>query len=366
MKNQPIRLLKAKFRSKGNKGVRLLILLLVGFSQLLYQCTPVEMEPRLEMLSVPSEEGAASNLFQTYDGQLYLSWIEYINDTTDALYVSHLEMGSWQKPIEVSRGSDWFVNWADFPSVAVFPNNNQVLAAHWLQKSAGGTYDYDVKISISKDKGQHWSSSFIPHRDSIPAEHGFVTLTPTKADRLLAVWLDGRNTKKKDPTQNGMTLRTAEFDDQGQLSEEVELDHRICDCCQTDAAWTNEGPVVVYRDRSHQEIRDISLVRRVNGVWTEPRTVHDDHWKIAGCPVNGPAIAAKEDFVAVAWYTGSQEINKVRVAFSEDSGATFGTPIRVDRGDPIGRVDVVIEESGQVLVSWIEKKAEKAFIQLSS
>lgn len=144
------------------------------------------------------------------------------------------------------------------------------------------------------------------------------------------------------------------------------IDTRICDCCQTSAAWTARGPVVVYRDRTRDEIRDISILRLVDGEWTAPAPVHADGWKIEGCPVNGPAVDARGDEVAVAWYTGANDVDRVNVAFSSDGGETFSDPVQVDDGDPIGRVDVVVGSgSGEAIVSWLERIAgEEAEVRL--
>ncbi len=248
------------------------------------------------------------------------------------------------------------------------------LAAHWLQKSATGTYDYDVRVAISPDDGQNWGPSFIPHTDGVAAEHGFVTMLPLENGRIFATWLDGRNTKGEGhDTGDGhghgggpMTLRAAEFDANGQLFSEAELDARVCDCCQTDAAITSQGPVVVYRDRSKEEIRDISIVRQVDGRWLAPQPIHHDGWTIAGCPVNGPAIAAKGESVAVAWFTSASEEAQVKVAFSEDAGATFSDPIRVDDGENIGRVDIVLVEQGHAIVSWVEQLGDTGEVRLAS
>jgi hypothetical protein len=118
---------------------------------------------------------------------------------------------------------------------------------------------------------------------------------------------------------------------------------------------TANGPVVVYRDRSADEIRDIAIVRRVNGRWTEPATVHDDNWKIAACPVNGPAVSANGNRVAVAWFTGANDSARVKLAFSMSAGAGFEAPVRIDEGTPAGRVDVELLADGGALVTWIER-----------
>lgn len=334
--------------------------------------TSVAVFDSLKEISTPCQEGGEPNLFVAENGAVYLSWVEYLNDTTDALVFSKLENEKWLAPKTIATGSDWFVNWADFPSLVAY-EDGKTLAAHWLQKRAEGTYDYDVHIAQSKNGGDTWSSSFIPHRDSIAAEHGFVSMLPLSSDKIFATWLDGRNTKGEGHGEDShghghhgaMTLRTAVFDENGKLSEESELDNRICDCCQTSAAMTDDGVIVAYRDRSEKEIRDISIVRKVNGKWTTPKPVFNDNWLIAGCPVNGPALAANGKNAAIAWFTMSEEKPQVKVAFSDDSGANFSEPIRIDEGNPLGRVDIVMISENEAMVSWLEQKEESAAIKLA-
>jgi hypothetical protein len=133
------------------------------------------------------------------------------------------------------------------------------------------------------------------------------------------------------------------------------IDERICDCCQTDAAMTARGLIVAYRDRSDAEIRDIHVVRREGQSWTTPTPVHQDGWKIPGCPVNGPAIAARGDTVVVAWFTAPDDTARVRLAYSYDAGTTFSPPLRIDGGLPVGRVDVQLGDSGKAVVAWLER-----------
>jgi len=151
-----------------------------------------------------------------------------------------------------------------------------------------------------------------------------------------------------------MSLRAAVVDTTGRKLQEWELDERTCDCCQTGAALTHNGPIVVYRDRSEDEIRDMSIVRFVNGEWTKPRSIHEDNWKIAGCPVNGPRVVANQNKVAVAWFSAAGDQSQVNVIFSEDGGETFDHPVRVDEGKAIGRVDIVMLDDESVYVIWME------------
>lgn len=152
-----------------------------------------------------------------------------------------------------------------------------------------------------------------------------------------------------------MALRYVKIERDGTLMDEAKLDARVCECCQTSAAMTADGPVVVYRDRSDEELRDVSIVRLVAGKWTEARPVHRDGWKLDGCPVNGPSVSASGRRVAVAWFTAVNDKPRVKLAFSTNAGESFGEPITVDDGNPAGRVDVLMLDDGSALVSWLEK-----------
>ena len=322
--------------------------------------TPIN--PVLKAIPNPCTQGGEPNLFVSETGQLYLSWVEYLNYTTDALVFSILKKNKWSAPQTIASGSDWFVNWADFPSIVSYKNDGQSLAAHWLQMSAPGTYDYDVRIAQSFDGGKNWGSSFIPHRDSISAEHGFVSMVPISENKIFATWLDGRNTKEEGHDKHGshghhgaMSLRGAIFDKNGKLYDEKELDGRVCDCCQTSAAMTDQGIIVAYRDRSEKEIRDIGIVRQVDGKWQKPYIVFADNWHITGCPVNGASIKAEGKNVAIVWFSMPDGKAEVKAAFSHNSGKTFLPPIRIDNGNPLGRVDIILLSENEALVSWLEK-----------
>jgi hypothetical protein len=73
--------------------------------------------------------------------------------------------------------------------------------------------------------------------------------------------------------------------------------------------------------------------------------------------VNGPAVAARGDEVAVAWFTGAGGVPLVNVAFSGDAGAAFSAPVQVDDGNPAGRVDALLLADGSALVTWLERTA---------
>ncbi len=316
-----------------------------------------------QVRELPSPAGAGSgqpNLAVSPDGRVHLSWIERLSEGRVALRFSTLEKGTWSAPRVIAEGANWFVNWADFPSMIALPDGS--LAAHWLVKSGTGTFDYDVTISRSFDGGKTWGKPFVPHRDGVKAEHGFVSLFAAKDGNLAAVWLDGREMKADANDAHGhghgnMTLRSVKIKRDGTLTDDAVLDTRVCECCQTSAAMTADGPVVVYRDRSEaeKEIRDISIVRLQDGKWSAPRPIFADNWQLNGCPVNGPSIAATGRRVAVAWFTGANNASRVKLSFSDNAGESFGAPIIVDDGNPMGRVETLLLNDGSALVCWLEK-----------
>ena len=315
----------------------------------------------VELLDSPAPVNShLSRVVSDTSGQIYLSWVSEEGDLALFSYSKLTESG-WRHPELISSGSNWFVNWADFPMLSV---NGDNMAAHWLRMSAEGTYDYNIEASFSDVQNQDWSEPRVIHSDGVSAEHGFVSMLPLKDGSTLITWLDGRNTKNGDE-YGEMTLRAGIFSSSGQILSEWELDSRACDCCQTSSAMTSSGPVVVYRDRSAGEIRDIAMTRYLDGQWTEPRPVHEDNWQIAGCPVNGPSVSAKNEQVAVAWFTAKDDTPKVQLALSSDSGASFTAPVLVASPETNGRVGTALLDSGKIIVSWIDTSSIEAKIMLS-
>jgi len=310
-------------------------------------------EIRVDSVESPAGPGSAEPfLAVAADGRVYMTWLQ-ATDSGSALRFAVHDGAKWTAARTIAERRDFFVNWADFPSIEVLDAKH--LSAHWLQRNGRSTYAYGVRIAQSSDGGTTWSTPLTPHRDSTQTEHGFVSMWH-EGSTLGAVWLDGRKfSKEGHDSSNEMSLVSTTISANGIRGAEQRLDERTCDCCQNAAAMTSAGPIVAYRNRSADEIRDIYVTRRVAGKWVAGVPVHDDHWKIAACPVNGPAIAAKGRRVALAWFTAAADSARVNVAFSDDAGATFSAPTQVDGGSPAGRVDVSLLADGGALVTWVER-----------
>ncbi len=317
----------------------------------------------LEEIEVPSSGTVEEpSLVALPDGRLLMSWTELSGPTFASVRIALRDDAGWSAPVTVAEGDDLFVNYADFPSAVGLADGS--IAVQWLRMNDTSSYAYDINIALSSDDGATWGDAVVPHRDGSQRQHGFVSLLPDGPDGVLAMWLDGRNYDTTDTfaggddTDNAMQLRATSLSSGGNLTDELLLDNRTCTCCQTSAAVAADGTVILaYRDRTADEIRDISVVRRVGGIWTEPVPVSGDGWEIAGCPVNGPAIDARGDSAALVWFTAANGVPAVRIAFSDDRGASFGTAMPIDLGGAAGQVDLMLMDDGSALVSWVERTA---------
>lgn len=321
---------------------------------------------RIEKVNVPASSSSRFPSLHSNGETLYMTWI-HDQDSLSQLRYASLDGTNWSTPITVAQGIDWFVNWADFPSLNSVNSNH--LLTYYLPKSGVGTYAYDVAVKQSIDRGKSWSDPIIPHRDSTETEHGFVSLFSMSTTHMGVIWLDGRNAAQHESSHDhaseaNMTLRFASIDQEGKLDQEVLLDSRVCSCCQTDATAFEDGYIVVYRDRSEREIRDISYVLLKNGEWSDPQKLHQDNWEIAACPVNGPAVAAHKQTIAVAWYTQADAVAKVQLIFSKNGGQSFSNPIAIDNGRPLGRVDVELLDDNHAILTWLETSNDTCHLMM--
>jgi BNR repeat-like domain len=313
-------------------------------------------KPEDNISKPPVSKGSAEPSLTITGQGLLLSWCETTGDET-ALKMSVFQNNRWSEPNTIAKGNDWFVNWADFPAIVA---NGDHLFAHFLQKSESGTYTYDVMYTLSGDMGKTWSEPRKLHQDTVSAEHGFVSAVPFK-DGFMVSWLDGRYTINK----GAMTVRAAYLDLNGQIQNSWELDHRTCDCCQTSMTMAGGKPVVYYRDRSEEEIRDIYFAVFDDTVWAKPTLLNDDNWEIKGCPVNGPRASSIGDKLAVVWFSGAGGEHKVKMKISSNGGMDFNETIRVDGPNALGRVDVQMDDEN-IYVSYLNKSDKGAALMLKT
>lgn len=293
------------------------------------------------------------------DGGIWMSWMEQGTDSVWMLRAAHRKVrGTWTEPRTIVRDSLLLSNWADFPSIVVDAKGR--LVAHFLRRSSAGKYSYGAWVTASSDSGATWSAPQRLHSDSSATEHGFVSLVPQPDGSTMAAWLDGHATLMANGEHGEMSLGFGGIDSTLKVRQDTIIDLRTCDCCHVTGVRTSAGVLFAYRDRTADEVRDIAVVRYEDGKWFAPAIVHDDGWVTKACPVNGPALSARDRGVAIAWFTNARDSAKVQLKFSKDLGATWGAPIRIDDGSPMGRVDVEYLLDGGALVTWVERTGKES------
>ncbi|MTI88063.1 MAG: hypothetical protein FH748_08855 [Balneolaceae bacterium] len=331
----------------------------------LFGCVSSQQESSKAITNPAESNSSFPRLTTDNTGTVFMSWVEEKDNIATLKYASFQEQ-SWKSAEEIASDSSWFVNWADFPTIV--SQNGKPMAVHWLKKVPGNAYSYNIKLTSYSNT---WSAPMNLHEDNTATEHGFVSMTPAGDSKILATWLDGRNTanRKQDEYSDmskAMTLRAAFVDkDSPEIIEKFELDSSVCDCCNTAITDTDDGYLVIYRNRTSEEIRDIYYTKYSNGTWTNPQPLNDDGWHIAGCPVNGPAVDSNGQDVAASWFTGANGKAMVKMALSNDNGTTFGSPIIVDDVSPTGRVDLNYSDS-KIWVSWLGEYEDEAALMIRS
>jgi len=313
-------------------------------------------------ISNPAVAGSlAPSLSATPQGQVILSWLEPSGPDLALRFAIRSERG-WSAVQTVIRRPDFDV-YAEAPP-AVLKLRNGAFLAVWAQKRHGtgkwpGNYLY---TAASWDGGKAWSFPLRIHSDASDSEHSFSSIAATGADRATAIWLDARDYQ----AGHHYRLMSALLTSTGEVKDERTIDKDVCTCCPTAFVSTVSGGVAAYRGHNLQEIRDIKVSRLADGIWQSSHTVHDDEWQINGCPVNGPALSANGRHLAALWFTAVGDTPQVKLAFSEDAGATFRLPVILDSprnaARPVGHVAITLLEDGSALAAWLRQASSEAEI----
>lgn len=308
-------------------------------------------------LPVPSPVGSISPRVTTLpDNRVILSWLEPNADRTAAFRFSIGQAGRWSEPKTIASGQIFSRDQASSPGIIGLSVHN--LIAYWSQKASGAeeaTNEIALFMAVSSDAGMHWTPPMLVNRAAAqPGEdNAYASAIALDDLRATLVWLDGRNWASEKRVQ--LMTRTVAAD--GTMSDVTTLDGDTCTCCSTSIIKTGQGLFAAYRGHTPENIRDISVVRAAPGGWSPPRVPHADRWHIEACPVNGPHVSADAERVALIWFTAPQDQPAVRLAFSQNNGADFGSPLRVDTGNAIGRAQVVLLPENSGAACWLERAA---------
>jgi hypothetical protein len=319
---------------------------------------------QLAPIQLPTDGQSAQPQLTASDRGVILSWLEERDGVATLKFTERTDGGAWSPATTVASSENWFTSWADVPTVTRLSDGTLVATSY--PATDASIEAYDLRLSYSRDEGKTWSRPIAPHHDKTTTQHGFATLFEMPERRLGLVWLDGRDQELNTTAPDGgsMAIYFTSFDRDWKQGPETAIDARVCECCQTSAVLTADGPLVAFRDRSPREVRDINVSRLEEGQWTPARPIHVDGWQIEACPVNGPALSARGRTVAAAWFAAPGDKGRAYAAFSSDGGRKWSDPIRLDDETSLGHVDVELLDDGSAVASWVEFTNQRAQLRL--
>jgi hypothetical protein len=305
-----------------------------------------------EIKSPAAKESFSPRVVARSDGSVILSWLEPQGDSAAALRFSVWRNEAWSEPTTIAAAQPFSRHPSESPGVISLSDKN--LIAYWSQKPAREkipAQEVDVYFSVSTDRGAHWTSPTLASHPGTGEESSYPSAAPVDEKHAALIWLDGANWTK----QKRVALMSRTVHSDGSATEATVIDPDTCTCCPTSLVRAGSGLVAAYRGHTPENVRDISLLRNVDGRWSQPHVAHADNWHFAGCPVNGPHLDADRKRTVIAWFTGAQDQPAVNLAFSIDGGANFSGPIRVDEGNAIGRAQAVLLAGHSAVAFWLER-----------
>ena len=328
---------------KISRSILLLALSACGFAQ------------ALKPVAVPNPAVAGSiqpNWAVAADGSALLSWVEPDERRRSILRYAVRKGSAWSETRTIATGRPFWRHPAEVPGMVSLSDGT--LLAHWVEKGKESTDEETIYVSSSAD-GIKWTTPVIAHHDHSPVQHGLVSIAASGPKEASLFWLQAL--KGEDGPVS--LMRTVVGADGKEIKEE-ELDKDTCSCCPTSVVNTAKGLLVAYRDHTPKDIRDISVLRLESGKWSTSKILYADKWEVNACPVNAASAAAKDNRVAIAWYTEADDKPRVQVVFSSDAGTTFTKPVKVNTGDTLGYASTALNSDGGAFVSWIEEGAKSA------
>jgi hypothetical protein len=288
------------------------------------------------------------------DGSILLSWVEPAKNDTYTLKYAVRRGNAWSEARTIATGRQFWRHPAEIPNLLSLPDGT--LMAEWVEKGKGEA-EY-ILVSTSRD-GTQWSAPQMVHKDRSEVQHGLASIVASGPGEASIFWLQALQGE-----DGPVSLMRSVVSADGKEIKEEELDQDVCSCCPTSVAKTAKGLLVAYRGHTPKDIRDIYVVRFENGKWLPSKNLNPDKWEINACPVNAASVAANGNRVAISWYTEADDMARVQMVFSSDSGATFGKPVVLSKGSALGYASTALNNDGSAVISWIEEGEKAASVKV--
>lgn len=182
----------------------------------------------------------------------------------------------------------------------------------------------DIKFTQSFDGGETWtdSKSIAPEDIKEGKSASFSNLIRLVDGEIGIAWLSTADVDKGNEYK-GRPVKFAKTLPNGKIGQAEIIDPHGCECCRTAVATNDENEIfVAYRNLLPGSVRDISMVSNTNSSagFSSPVSFSNDHWKVDGCPHNGPALTFVNHAVYATWYTNAAKHEGVNFAELDKSG----------------------------------------------
>jgi hypothetical protein len=282
-------------------------------------------------------------------GRLWLAKVE-----NQQLLVSRSddEGKSFSNPVVVtSEPENISADGENRPKIAVARDGTVLLT--WIQ-SLPQKYSGNVRFARSTDSGRTFSKPVTLNDDGRITSHRFDSLAIDGAGRVVVAWLDARDrdaAREQGGEFAGVSVYTAQSNDNGaSFGANRRFQAHTCECCRIALAWTQEGPVVFWRNIFGVNTRDFAIANLDKGGM---RRATDDEWRIDACPHNGGGIATdRQGQLHLVWFTNGAI--RQGLFYKRLGGDWESQPLPI--GDPGAQANhaSVAAEGKTVLLTWRE------------
>ncbi len=289
------------------------------------------------------------------DGSITVLWWENPPNGKYTVRVSTLAGDTWTSPSQVT----------DMPNVVdaqIAPTGNDTLAAMWMVsipvKNVGGEVQ-ELYVARGDKQGKRWGSPIKLDQRSSLSNKASPVLAALADGSLLATWIDipsmvlipSNSQDGVKATENASSLMVARVAKDNAVVKLMPVDKEFCTCCGPALVADGRDGLLAYRDLQGDNIRDPAFIRVFQDRFSPSAIVHNDRWKIDGCPSSGPVISRFDQSVGIVWLTSVGDRYVARVAFSHDNGHHFEMP--VDLGIDINSVNgIEMDSPHSALVVW--------------
>jgi hypothetical protein len=298
----------------------------------------------------------------TPDGTVLLTWAAEEGHDKN-VYVARV--GDSAPPVRVNPAGLAVESLHHSPLLAPAPGG--ILYLSWSSdrpKPPGVIFASDLRLSRSRDGGRTWEQHLRVNEDR-DLSHSFEGMAVTGDGAVILSWIDSREGPDKATTWAARVL-----DEGGRAEPSTRLDGDTCVCCRVALRARGDSTVAaLWRKVFPGDVRDmvLGLSRDGGRSFAPPLRVHDDGWKITGCPHRGGQVALdSKGTVYAAWYTEGKAGTPTMLFATAPKGRAFGQPLRVNPagGTIPDQIRLAVNDKGAAVLVWEDATAVRRRILL--